>query len=391
MSGGTEKKALDGFTPLKTVSSISLSRYSAAILFQDETLLLGESIGAQKQSVGEVVFTTSMTGFQESLTDPSFAGQILAFAYPLIGNYGVSDSAFESLENKVWAKGVIVKESCKTPAHYASKKSLNGFLREQNVPGIAGVDTRAIVQKIREHGVLPGALMTWGKGLSNGEFEVKCDGILKQLKNFDYSNTNFVEIVSEKKKKVFVPKHAKHKIALIDYGAKTGIVRDLVKRNCEVTVFPHSVKAEEILEGGFDGIMLSNGPGDPALLTKEIREIKKLVEKKPVFGICLGHQLLAWAFGGKTFKLKFGHRGANHSVKDVENGKALVTSQNHGYAVDESTLPPDWEPWFRNANDDTNEGIRHKNRPFFSVQFHPEAAPGPTDTEYLFDEYVRLL
>jgi len=296
------------------------------------------------------------------------------------------------LENKVWANGVVVREACEKPIHYASRKSLNAFLKEQGVPGISGVDTRAIVRKIREHGVLPCGLAAWRGRVSAKDFEIKRDYLLKELQEFNYSKVNFVEIVSEKQEREFKAKNEKRKIALIDYGAKASIVRQLLERDCSVTVFPHFVKAEEILKNGFDGIVLSNGPGDPDVLKKEVFQVKKLAfSGKPVFGICLGHQLLACALGAKTFKLKFGHRGANHAVQNTETGKAFITSQNHGFAVDSKTLPKSVVESFVNCLDGTNEGLRHEELPVFSIQFHPEANPGPLDANFFFEEFLRLL
>lgn len=382
---------LGGFTPLRTLSSESIAKATAALFFQDETAMLGENAGSEADSVGELVFTTSMTGFQESLSDPSYAGQILTFAYPLIGNYGVSESAFESLESKVWANGVVVKESCATPFHYASTKSLTELLREQNVPAIAGVDTRAIVKKTREHGVVPCALATWNGKLSQKEFEIKRDYLLKELSRFNYSQVNFVERTSGKQKQTFKAKNEKKRVALVDYGAKAGIVRELLKRNCSIIVFPHDASAEEILAENPDGIMLANGPGDPSLLKNEVKQVQKLVSEKPLFGICLGHQILACALGGKTFKLKFGHRGANHAVQNTETGKAFITSQNHGFAVDSQSLLKNAVETFVNCLDGTNEGLKHKDLPAFSIQFHPEANPGPYDANFFFEEFLRLL
>ncbi|MEM4255423.1 MAG: glutamine-hydrolyzing carbamoyl-phosphate synthase small subunit [Candidatus Norongarragalinales archaeon] len=377
--------------PLSSVSSRSLSKASAALFLDDNSVILGQALGAEGYSTGELVFTTSMMGFQESLSDPSYAGQILTFAYPLIGNYGVGESAFESFENKVWANGVVVREACKTPTHYASRKSLDALLKEQGVSGIAGVDSRAIVRKIREHGVLPSALVTWKGAINESDFGNVKENALKQLEKFDYAGVNFVERVSEKKLQTFAAKNEKFRVALMDYGAKTSQVHNLLARGCSVTVFPHFTKAEEVLKNDFDGIMLSNGPGDPVVCAKEVAEIKKLLGKKPVFGICLGHQLLASALGAKTFKLKFGHRGANHAVRDVNTERAFVTSQNHGYAVDAKSLPKEAEETLVNCLDGTNEGLRHKELPAFSIQFHPEANPGPYDAAFYFEEFLKLM
>ncbi len=388
---GPTINTLGGFTQFDAVSSRSLSKATAALFLSDNTVVLGAALGAQGDSTGELVFTTSMTGFQESLTDPSYAGQILTFAYPLVGNYGVADNAFESFENKVWTNGVVVREACETPTHYASRKSLDVLLKEQRVSGIAGVDTRAIVLKIREHGVLPCGLASWKGAINEKDFAEKRDYALKQLQKFDYSNVNFVEAVSQKKLQTFTAKNEKFRVALMDYGAKTSQVHNLLARGCSVTVFPHFTKAEDVLKGGFDGVMLSNGPGDPVVCAKEVAEIKKMLVKKPIFGICLGHQLLASALGAKTFKLKFGHRGANHAVRNIETGRAFITSQNHGFAVDAKTLPKEAEETVVNCLDGTNEGLRHKELPVFSIQFHPEANPGPYDAAFYFEEFLKLM
>ncbi|MFH0922578.1 MAG: glutamine-hydrolyzing carbamoyl-phosphate synthase small subunit [Candidatus Micrarchaeota archaeon] len=356
----------------------------ALLVLSDGTFFAGEGIGCEKTVFGEAVFNTGMTGFQEALTDPSYAGQILAFSYPLIGNYGVSESAFES--GKVQAAGCVVREACVKPVHYASKKNLNAFLEENDAPGIAGIDTRALVRKIRSAGVMPAALSVFS---SDENFEEKAVELAEKSRKFDYSALNFVAEVSSDKKTVLQAKNEKKKIALVDYGAKSSIARELLKRDCTVVVFPWNATAQEILAEGVDGVMLSNGPGDPSVLVEQVQELKTLVGKKPVFGICLGHQLLATALGAKTFKLKFGHRGCNHAVVENETRKVLITSQNHGFAV--GNLPSSCADWFSNCNDGTNEGLRHNDLPIMSVQFHPEASPGPQDANFLFDEFLKMV
>lgn len=352
----------------------------AVLLMQDGTMLHGTGFGAEAISQGELVFNTSMTGYQEVLTDPSYAGQILLMTNPLIGNYGINKTDFES--EKIHACGFVVRQLSPDYSHKEASKSVGEFLKDYNVPGITGIDTRFIVRKIRTAGVMPAVLATY-----KGDFN-----FAKLKVNFDYSSLNFVEKVTTKEPKKFGKDNAEKRVVLVDYGVKRGIVDELVARGCEVIVVPSFATAEQIMKYEPDGILLSNGPGDPAILTEAHKTIRKLYEYDyPLFGICLGHQLLAHAFDGKTYKLKFGHRGTNHPVLDKKTGKVAITTQNHGYAVDPEKVPEDFEVTHVNLNDKTIEGMQHNDKPIFSVQYHPEANPGPHDSKYLFDKFVRML
>jgi carbamoyl-phosphate synthase small subunit len=350
----------------------------AALMLKDGTTLYGRGFGAEAIKEGELVFNTSMTGYQEALTDPSYAGQILLMSYPLIGNYGINEKDFES--GKVQVEGFAVREISDDYSHRSAVSNVDSFLKENNVSGISGIDTRFLVRKIRNVGVMPAVLATYNE-------KINVDRLAEKL-DFDYSGINFVERVSTKEMKWFG--NGKNRVVLVDYGVKKGIVDSLVSKGVEVAVVPCFFSAEQIKELEPDGIVLSNGPGDPAILTDAHRTIKTLSEF-PIFGICLGHQLLAHAFGGSTFKLKFGHRGSNHPVYDELKKRIAITTQNHGFAVDEKKIPADFEITHRNANDKTVEGMRHVSKPIFSVQFHPEARPGPHDSGYLFDEFVGNL
>ncbi len=375
----------------------------AFLILADGTVFEGKSIGASGSTIGETVFTTGMTGYLETLTDPSYFGQIVTQTFPLIGNYGVIPEDFES--KKSWVKGYIVRELCDIPSNFRCEGTLDSFLKSQNITGICGIDTRALTKKLREAGVMNGMIISSDKCP-----EINAS-LLEKIKN--YKITEAVESVScteiKKEKAPLVKNYPEinHKmkkvqnikIVLWDFGAKTNIQRELEKRGAEVTVVPYSTTAQEILALNPDGIMLSNGPGDPADNTKIISEIKKLCDydlslpegKKPVtiFGICLGHQMLALARGAKTSKLKYGHRGGNHPVKDTETGLIYISSQNHGYAVENDSIPPYAKLAFINCNDNTCEGLTYTDIPAFSVQFHPEACGGPHDTNYLFDKFIK--
>ncbi len=345
------------------------------LVLENGAVLEGVSIGAERESIGELVFTTGMTGYLETLTDPSYAGQIVMQTFPLIGNYGVIP---EDFEGKSAVKGYVVRELCDAPSNFRSQYALDRFLKEQNIPGICGIDTRAITKLIRE------------KGVMNAVLTPEPNADLFAVKN--YSVKDVVAQVSTKEMLEFpAVGEEKYYVVLIDYGAKRNIIRSLCRRGCRVTVVPYDTKAEKILAMKPDGVMLSNGPGDPAENTGPITELKKLIGKVPIFGICLGHQLLALAMGGKTEKLKFGHRGVNQPALEKKTGKAYITSQNHGYAVIADSLPAGAEETFINANDGSCEGISYPGKRAFSVQFHPEGCGGPQDTAFLFDRFLSLM
>lgn len=353
------------------------------LVFSDGTILQGKGLGASRQGTGELVFNTSMTGYQEALTDPSYAGQVLVFSYPLIGNYGISASALES--RQVWVEGVIVSEAAATPHHYESHSSLDAFLQKENVPGIAGLDTRALVHLIRSGGVKPVAIDV----MDASEVGMRAKQLQAAAKSFQYGDINFVEKVSVKHATTFIPEKSRHAIVLVDCGAKGSIATNLVQRDCTVHQVPYDTSAKDILALKPDGVMFSNGPGDPETLQATVKACKELLGQVPIFGICLGHQILGQALGAKTFKLKFGHRGGNHAVRDVNTDKIMITSQNHGYAVHK--IPPVAEEWLVNAMDGTNEGLTCDKHNAFSVQFHPEANPGPYDANTLFDQFIEKI
>ena len=344
------------------------------LILQDGQVFEGVRFGAETDTVGELVFTTGMCGYVETLTDPSYAGQIVMQTYPLIGNYGIIR---EDFEGACCVKGYVVREYCDTPSNFRTDCDLDTYLKEQGVPGLCGVDTRELTRIIREHGVMNAAI---------------CDEIPADLTPIKtYAITGVVEAVSCKEPDRYPAEGEEcFRVSLIDYGAKRNIVRELQKRGCTVTVLPASTSAEEILAAGPDGVMLSNGPGDPAENTYQIEQIRKLLGKVPMFGICLGHQLTALAAGGSTYKLKYGHRGVNQPVRDVEGVRTYITSQNHGYAVDSDTVKLG-KVRFANANDGTCEGIDYPELKAFTVQFHPEACTGPKDTSFLFDRFVELM
>ena len=354
----------------------------AWLVLADGTVLEGESFGAEGTVIGEVVFTTGMAGYQEVLTDPSFQGQLVAQTYPLIGNYGINYDDNESPETHL--RGYIVREWCETPSNFRSAMTIDTYLKQQNVIAISGIDTRHLTRKIRNEGVMNGAVTT--------EYE-SCDktALMEQIKA--YTVKNAVEAVSCKEKTEFKSEEGLYKVALWDFGFKRNIVRSLNHRGCDVTLLPYNTKAEEILAMGLDGIVLSNGPGDPAENAEVIAEIKKVMDAKmPMFGICLGHHLAALAQGGETEKMKYGHRGANQPAKDLAKGIVCITAQNHGYVIKESSLPEEIaEVTFRNANDNTIEGMRYKNTPCITTQFHPEAGGGKCDSSYVFDQFVTLM
>lgn len=351
----------------------------AFLILSDGNVFEGTSIGAEREVISEIVFNTSMTGYLEVLTDPSYAGQAVVMTYPLIGNYGICHADEES--GRPWPDGFIVRELSRVPSNFRSEDSIQNFLKENNIPGIAGIDTRALTKILREKGTMNGMITT------NENYNL--DEILPKLK--EYTTGKVVEKVTCEEK--YVLPGDGFKVALMDFGAKRNIARSLNKRGCEVTVYPALTTAEEILAANPDGIMLSNGPGDPKECVSIINEIKKLYDSDvPVFAICLGHQLMALATGADTHKMKYGHRGANHPVKDLQTGKVYISSQNHGYVVDMDTLDDKIaRPAFINVNDKTNEGLEYVGKNIFTVQFHPEACAGPKDSDYLFDRFMNMM
>ncbi|MEE8168005.1 MAG: glutamine-hydrolyzing carbamoyl-phosphate synthase small subunit [Candidatus Hydrothermarchaeales archaeon] len=354
----------------------------ATLVLEDGTIVEGEGFGAEREVFGEVVFNTSMCGYQEALTDPSYKGQILMLTYPLIGNYGINAEDFES--DGIKAEGFVVREACEIPSHRSSEKTIHEFLLEQDIPGIAGIDTRALTINIRKYGTMKAALKT-----STAEIDGK-ELLEKARKQKDISELDLVSKVTSKEIKRYAGEGKK--VALLDCGMKLSILRNLLQRGCDVTVFPAFATSKEILEAEPDGILVSNGPGDPVQAPYAIEVLKKLLEEKPLFGICFGQQLLALAVGAKTYKLKFGHRGSNQPVKDLDTGRVYITSQNHGFAVDADSLEgTGFKVAKINLNDNTVEGMQHGELPIFSVQYHPEANPGPKDNEYLFDEFLGMI
>jgi len=344
------------------------------LVLADGQVFEGFRFGGESESVGELVFTTGMCGYLETLTDPSYAGQIVTQTYPLIGNYGVIP---EDFEGECHVKGYVVREWCPHPSNFRCGGDLDGFLKEKGIPGLWGVDTRQLTRVLRESGVMNACICD----------EVPADLSLVQ----SYAVTGAVEAVTRKAPMVFPAMgEQRFRVTLVDYGAKNNIINELQKRGCTVTVFPANAPAETILSSEADGVMLSNGPGDPAENIYQIEQIRKVLGKIPLFGICLGHQLTALAAGGTTYKLKYGHRGANQPVRDLNGGRTYITSQNHGYAV-EGTSVKTARVSFANANDGTCEGLDYPGLRAFTVQFHPEARGGPHDTAFLFDRFVNLM
>lgn len=351
----------------------------AFLILEDGHVFTGVSIGAKKEIISEIVFNTSMTGYLEVLTDPSYAGQAVCMTYPLIGNYGICYSDQESL--RPWPDGFIVRELSRMPSNFRSGDTIQNFLKRFDIPGIAGIDTRALTKLLREKGTMNGMITT------NADY--KLEEILPRLAA--YTAGNVVERVTCTEKTVL--KGAGKRVALMDFGAKNNIAKSLNSRGCQVTVYPAHTSAEEVLKSKPDGIMLSNGPGDPKNCGTIIEEIRRLYDSGiPIFAICLGHQLMALAMGADTHKMKYGHRGGNHPVKDLATGRVYISSQNHGYVVDTEHLDPRVAvPAFINVNDDTNEGLSYVGKPVFTVQFHPEACPGPQDSGFLFDRFIEMM
>jgi carbamoyl-phosphate synthase small subunit len=355
----------------------------AVLVLEDGSVWPGEGFGAFAKVSGEVVFNTGMVGYPESVTDPSYHGQILCQTYPLIGNYGVNPRSFESEKARIW--GYIVSEVCDRPSHATSEKTLDAWLKESGIPGVSGIDTRALTKKLRVHGVMLGILETYYT-------RVDLDSLRREARLIpDPNKRHLVGEMTAEKVKVY-NKEGRPTVVLVDCGAKLNILDSLIRRGARVVRVPSETSAEAILAHAPAGIVISNGPGDPKRCSATIAAVQGLMRASiPIFGVCLGNQILALAAGGNTYKLKFGHRSQNQPCLEEGTRRCYITSQNHGFAVDPKSLPKGWRPWFTNANDATNEGIRHISRPFMSVQFHPEAAPGPTDTEFLFDRFLEGL
>ena len=361
--------------------------YSKAYLvLEDGSVHPGETFGANVEGHGEVVFNTSMTGYQEVLTDPSYAGQMVTLTYPLIGNYGINKNDFES--KRIQVSGLIVREHCDLPSHGLSEHTLHQFLCSQGIPGLSGVDTRAITRRLRRHGVMLGLI-------TQEQPEIALENLAKLSR---YDDVDFVGTVTTEKMYDWddttsetASEPAKYKVLVTDYGLKYNILRLLRQRGCQVIAVPAATPAEDMLAMAPSGILFSPGPGDPQLLDYLVSNVSKLLGRVPVMGICLGHQIAARALGAKTYKLKFGHRGANHPVKDLASNRVYITAQNHGYAVDPSSLPFGLEVSHLNLTDGTIEGLRHTEMPLFTIQYHSEASPGPRDNEYLFDRFIEMM
>lgn len=348
------------------------------LYLEDGSIYKGKGFGKKGVSVGELVFNTAMTGYQEILTDPSYAGQIITMTYPLIGNYGVNQGDMES--PKIHAHGFVVKSICSTPSNYMSEKSLDQFLKDMEIVGIWDVDTRSITKKIRSYGALKCVI-------SNEDLSI--EELKKYMENASLKDDYMKRVGT--KEILHIPGKGP-RVAIVDFGIKRNIIENLRSRGCDLTIFPYKSTYEEIMNSNPDGVFLSNGPGDPKAATEAVETVKKLIGKVPIFGICMGHQILALAVGGDTYKMKYGHRGGNHGVYDIERDQAYITSQNHGYSVDpESVEKNGMIITHKNLNDGTVEGMKHKELPVFSVQFHPEANPGPGDSAYLFENFLSQI
>ena len=352
---------------------------SAKLILENGTIFSGISFGAEGETIGEVCFNTGMTGYQEILTDPSYCGQLITMTYPHIGNYGVNEEDVES--NKIHAAGFIVREENVVPSNFRSTQSLGEYLRAQKIVGIQKIDTRMLTRILRDEGAMNGIIST---------VDLDDDSLLQKVKMTpSMDGLDLARVVTCDKSSKW--SKGKHKIVAIDFGIKHNILRLLESHGCEVTVFPATTTAADILKIKPDGIFLSNGPGDPAAVTYGIKTVKELLGKKPIFGICLGHQILALALGAKTYKLKFGHRGCNHPVRNEATGVVEITSQNHGFAVDANSLSENMEVTHLSLNDQTIEGLKYTNLQAFSVQYHPESSPGPHDSRYLFQNFIDMM
>ena len=354
----------------------------AVFVLEDGRYFEGVSFGATGERYGEAVFNTSMTGYQEILTDPSYKGQIVTMTYPLIGNYGINDEDFESAKPHV--EGFVVRECCRYPSNWRSRKTLAEFLAEHDVVGIEGVDTRALTKHIRDAGAMKAVLST--EDLDVDSLVAKA-GASAGLVGRDLVK----EVTCPQEYRIPAEGETKYRVASFDFGIKSNILKNLAKRGCEVLVFPAQATAEEVLAHEPDGIFLSNAPGDPEGVPNVVETIRKLIREKPTFGICLGHQMLGLAFGADIKKLKFGHRGGNQPIKAMATGKVEIAAENHGFAVVRDSIPDDVEVTHVNLNDNTVEGMRHKKLPIFSIQYHPEASPGPHDAVYLFDRFIEAM
>ncbi|ANA81708.1 carbamoyl-phosphate synthase small subunit [Paenibacillus glucanolyticus] len=352
----------------------------ARLLLEDGTLFSGKSFGADAEMTGEVVFNTGITGYQEVLSDPSYCGQIVTMTYPLIGNYGITRDDFESI--RPFVHGFVVRRHEPVPSNWRAEYSVDSLLKEYGIPGISEIDTRMLTRIIRHYGTMKGILTTSNKPVEELK-EMLGDTTIAELRN---------QVASTSTPQMFTSPGSKERIVLVDFGAKSGILRELTSRGCDVIVVPHDTTADEIRRLHPDGIQLSNGPGDPKDVPYAVDMVKQLLGEYPIFGICLGHQLFALAAGADTEKLKFGHRGGNHPVKELASGRCYITSQNHGFTVNEDSVKgTELEVTHINNNDKTIEGLKHSKFPAFSVQYHPEAAPGPHDSSYLFDQFLEMI
>ncbi|OGX68734.1 MAG: carbamoyl phosphate synthase small subunit [Paenibacillus sp. RIFOXYA1_FULL_44_5] len=350
----------------------------ARLLLEDGTLFTGQAFGSEGNSVGEVVFNTGITGYQEVLSDPSYCGQIVTMTYPLIGNYGITRDDFESI--RPYIHGFVVRQHEAVPSNWRAQYNLDSLLKEYGIIGISDIDTRMLTRIIRHHGVMKALLTTSQKSVEELKEQLAAVPLLRD------------QVSRVSTKQVFSSPGTGERIVLVDFGSKSGILRDLNKRECDVVIVPHDITADEIERLKPDGILLSNGPGDPKDVPSAVETIRQLLGKYPIFGICLGHQLFALACGADTDKLKFGHRGGNHPVKDLETGRCYITSQNHGYTVkEESVAGTALQVTHINNNDRTIEGLKHTDLSAFSVQYHPEASPGPFDSSYLFDDFIKMV